>query len=300
MKSLLINIARLNLLRTAWHKLRSTVADEDCYKAFVAAMNKQSEEWKLENTKWINPSGLGENNQYSESTARDLAIMALHVFTKENKFHGRDVYLLKVIKPYFIPRYRVKQKIVYSTTTLETIGNNYPIFGAKTGSGDGYQTLVMVCKIGDSIVSGAVMNADNEQGRFEAMDDLMNFAHDILSKSKETNNYVCTKARNACLYRLDNNGQQVCLFAQNADEKSPPMSTTKVMTLALVKKYKIDMNQLVFITPYDTQNAGNDILYDWDKLSIQDLVNIMMRCSSNVAANALARIIGEKISKFDK
>jgi D-alanyl-D-alanine carboxypeptidase len=50
-----------------------------------------------------------------------------------------------------------------------------------------------------------------------------------------------------------------------------------------------------YIIPFDTKETGNDILYDWDKLTIEDMKQAMMRHSSNVAANAIARIVGAMI-----
>ena len=79
-KSVLINIARLNLCRTIWHKFSNKYSDEECYAAFVAAMNAQAKEWGMVHTNWINPSGLGEFGAYSKTAANDLSEMALHTF----------------------------------------------------------------------------------------------------------------------------------------------------------------------------------------------------------------------------
>jgi len=296
MSSILINIARLNLCRTIWHKLHSKYSDAESYDAFVAAMNEQAKEWGLANTKWINPSGLGENGVYSQSTANDLSIMSLRAFgVKECKSHDSQGYELSIKKPYLIPGHRSKKKIVYSTTTIETIGDNYPIIGSKTGSGDGYQTLVMVCDIKGIKVAGAIMNAEDEQGRFEAMDELMRIGYKILYEHGGTKNMKVSKAKNASLCVMDKEGKTNHIFTQNADEVSAPMSTTKVMTWAIARQYISDWQKMEYIIPFDTKETGNDILYDWDKLTIEDMKQAMMRHSSNVAANAIARIVGAMI-----
>ena len=297
MKSILINIARLNLCRTIWHRWHAKYSDKECRDAFVEAMNAQATEWGMNNTHWINPSGLGENGFYSQSTANDLAIMAMHVFGMQpmTKYFGVDPYELHILKPYLIPGHRYRNKVIYSTTQVETIGENYPILGAKTGSGDGYQTLVMASKIANNIVSGAIMNAKDEQGRFDAMDELMRIGYKILVEHAEANQSKVHHARNACLYTKLPNGTISCLFAQDSEEQSAPMSTTKVTTMALIRKFEKDVNRMVYITPYDTKGVGDDSLHEWDELAIIDLINVMMRESSNVAANALARIVGEKI-----
>lgn len=297
MKSILVNIARLNLCRSMWHRWHTKYSDKECRDAFVEAMNAQALEWGMTKTRWINPSGLGEDGLYSQSTANDLAIMAMRVFGSQlmPKYFGHNPYVLHIKKPYLIPGHRYRDKAIYSTTRIETIGDNYPIVGAKTGSGDGFQTLVMVCKIADNIVSGAIMNAKDEQGRFDAMDELMRLGDKILHGEKNAIECPIVNAKNACLYARDDNGNMKCIYAQNANESSAPMSTTKVMTLALVCKFEKEVNKMVYITPYDTKGVGDDSLHEWDKLAIIDLINVMMRESSNVAANALACIVGEKI-----
>ena len=196
-----------------------------------------------------------------------------------------------------IPGHRIKKKKVYSTTTIDTIGEGYPIKGAKTGSGDGYQTLVMVCDVKGIKVAGAILNAEDEQGRFEAMDELIRIGYKILHEHDDAKKLRVTKARNASLCVMNNDGEINHIFTQNADDVSAPMSTTKVMTWAIARKYIQDWQKMEYIIPFDTKNAGSDILYDWDKLTIEDMLQAMMRYSSNVAANAIARIAGDMILK---
>lgn len=80
MKQCIIDMLQCNMLRTMWHRLLHPFPDEACYARFVAEMNKWSSNWGLKNSEWINPSGLGENNVYSASTANDLSLMALRAF----------------------------------------------------------------------------------------------------------------------------------------------------------------------------------------------------------------------------
>lgn len=190
--------------------------------------------------------------------------------------------------------------MIFSTTPFNSVGNNFPIIGAKTGSGDGYYTLVMVCKICDYIVSGAIMNAHDEQGRFKAINELMNIGYKILIDRVDFRNFKVFNAKNACLYSMDNSGGVNCIYTQNGDEKSAPMSTTKVMTLIVARKYIKDWNAMEYITPFDVKDDDNDILHSWDKISIHDMKEAMMIYSSNVAANALARITGERILNLSR
>ena len=211
--------------------------------------------------------------------------------------HHISKYELNIIKPYFIPGHRIKKKLIESTTPMSTIGYDFPILSAKTGSGDGYQTLIMVCRIREFVVSGAIMNAEDEKGRFVAMNELMKIGYNILYKKDDATLLQCKYARNACLYVADKEGKQLtCIYAQNADEKSAPMSTTKMLTLSIANKYLIDESKRVWIVPFDALcDNGSDTLHRWDCITIRDLKCAAMLTSSNVAANVLARLVGEQL-----
>lgn len=74
------------------------------------------------------------------------------------------------------------------------------------------------------------------------------------------------------------------------------MSTTKMLTLSIANKYLIDESKKIWITPFDAIcDKGHDILHRWDCVTILDLKYALMLASSNVAANALARLTGEQI-----
>ena len=220
--------------------------------------------------------------------------------TGGGKFHSPNGYELTIKKPYIVLGHRWKKKMVYSTTKIEPIGNNFPIIGSKTGSGDGYQTLVMVCDMGGIKVAGAIMNAADEKGRFDAMDELMRIGYKVLHKHAEVKNMSVTKARNASLCMMDEKGSIKHIFTQNADEVSAPMSTTKVMTMMIANRYIKDFNRNEYIIPSDLRNENGDVLHAWDKLSIKDMMAAMVISSSNVAANAIARIAGIEILKIKR
>lgn len=155
----------------------------------------------------------------------------------------------------------------------------------------------MVCRVGENVVSGAIMNAKDEQGRFDAMEELMKIGYKILYKNADAMHLQCKNARNACLYVAEKDEEQpTCIFAQHADEESAPMSTTKILTLTIANNYLADESKRVWVTPYDAQcDNGQDILHRWDTATIRDLKYAAMLASSNVAANALARLAGEQL-----
>lgn len=297
MKKILVNIASLNLLRSSWHRITNRFTDAKCRAAFIRRMNEKSRQLGMDHTEWINPSGVGENGSYSRSTARDLALMAVNAYQNDilKEIWNKKEASILIRKPFIVQRQRLKNKIVSSTVPLDSLGGKYRILGAKTGSGDGYQTLVMVCEVRHQIVAGAIMNANDEEGRFTAMTELMSIAENKLAEPAGASPCAVTSAKNACAYLIENGKAGECLYAQDADMISAPMSTTKVMTLLTALDYLNDVSKMVYITPGDFIRCNSDVLHPWEKVSLQDIMCAAMLPSSNVAANALARIAGSLI-----
>lgn len=294
MNDLIINTARLNLLRVLSHRLVHKIPDNICCRAFINCMNKKAKELGMNHSEFINPSGLGEDNVYSVSTARDLAIMAakaqqndiIKTIWKTKEKH------IQITKPYFYLPHNKQQKKLCSTIHQSLLDDKYPILGAKTGSGDGYQTLVMVCNLNGYTVSGAIMNAGSDTNRFAAMSELMEIASLTMGNTKDTIPDVVS-ARNACAILINLDGKFTSLYEKNADEMSSPMSTTKVITIMTALDYIDDLTKETYITPHDLRHISSDIFYRWDRTSVFNLLYAAMLTSSNVAANALARIAGE-------
>ena len=136
------------------------------------------------------------------------------------------------------------------------------------------------------------MNASSEEDRFLAMSELMTIADTRLAESAASNSYVLNSAENACAYLVENGHAGKCLYEKNADVISAPMSTTKVMTILTALDYLHDLSEMIYVIPSDFVQCKSDILNPWERVSIHDLMYAAMLSSSNVAANALARITG--------
>ena len=294
LNTLIVDIARLSMLRQACHVLSCKYSDSECYSEFIRRMNEKSKQFGLNHTKWINPSGLGESSSYSTTTARDLSLMAINANRNDvlKSIWAHKEALIRIRKPYVLQHVRFKYKTIQSTIPYERLNDKYIVLGAKTGSGDGYQTLVMICEIRHQIVAGAIMNASSEEDRFLAMSELMTIADTRLAESAASNSYVLNSAENACAYLVENGHAGKCLYEKNADVISAPMSTTKVMTILTALDYLHDLSEMIYVIPSDFVQCKSDILNPWERVSIHDLMYAAMLSSSNVAANALARITG--------
>lgn len=287
------NILSLKHIRDRIYKLFKSEKDCLYYETFVREMNNFSSSLGLTNTNWINASGLQNNGTFSFSTARDMARMGLIAYMQDdiNKFWSEKEYTLQIVKPYIIPLFNKKYKKAISTIPYTKLGP-YEILGAKTGTGDGYNALLCVCRVANKIVSGVVLDSVKESERFSVMKDLMDIALEQIRGNKHEATPRLEKAKMACAYVIEES-ELICIYEQNADSKYPVMSLAKVMTFMVFSKYIRNYSGLIRISPLDLDKS--DILKSWEKVKICSLIYLMLLPSSCTAADALARYVGKLI-----
>ncbi|MFW5980246.1 MAG: D-alanyl-D-alanine carboxypeptidase family protein [Halanaerobiales bacterium] len=93
------------------------------------------------------------------------------------------------------------------------------------------------------------------------------------------------------------------LYEKNPDEKRPPASITKIMTMLLVMEYaekgEVDFDEEVTISEYAASMGGSQIyLGANDKLTIEELMEAVTIASANDASVALAETIGGSYNNF--
>ena len=279
----------------------SFFTDVECKNAFISKMNEKAASLGMSNTTWINPSGLGESGNYSRTSVRDLARMMIEALSYNRllKIWNKSKYSV-----------RVKNKSDISITTSVTspsLENYYPILGGKTGGGNGYLTLVIATVVENIPVVGAIseVSTGNPTDRFVAMKQLFD-AVKVKIQGGTPSQRAVTVANCACAYLVPNYNTATvedsnllsCLYEQNADKVTIPMSTTKVMTIITALDYIYDIHVPVIIKPLDvegTQGTSGSIFSVGDIVSLEDLMYAAMLLSSNQAANAIARYAGQKI-----
>lgn len=95
---------------------------------------------------------------------------------------------------------------------------------------------------------------------------------------------------------VDSRGR--CLYAQNAEEKLPMASTTKIMT-ALVALENADRSLEVTVHPEAVGIEGSSAyLVKNEKMKLSDLLYGLMLQSANDAASAIAIAVGGSVDKF--
>lgn len=261
---------------------------------FVDLMNKTAKSFGMNNTHYINPSGLCENNKYCMTTARDLCILTYKATLNKRlrRYYAKEYAITRYIPILFSKI--VKKKTINATISATSV-NDFPIILEKTGGGDGHYALLSAIDFYGNIVVGAIMEALDEEHRFMAMCELITGVEQILMNKKHISNCVVS-AKSACAYVVDNEcGELRCIYEQNPDCLFPTMSTTKLMTVLIALDYVND-NERTRVTPYDIMGTGyGDFLYLWDQICVRDLIYLCMLPSCCLAANILARLAGAKM-----
>jgi D-alanyl-D-alanine carboxypeptidase (penicillin-binding protein 5/6) len=93
------------------------------------------------------------------------------------------------------------------------------------------------------------------------------------------------------------------LFADNADESSPPASMTKLMTFAVlqdaIRRGTVSLDTPVRIVPADTRTQPSIIgLKPGETFPLEELVYAMMIPSANDAAQTVARVVAGSVPAF--
>lgn len=166
----------------------------------------------------------------------------------------------------------------------------------------GLQNQIDEINNGKPILVGAVLDATSGANRFAAMRELYTVAEKMLTDPSYVTSdsdltyadkgAVCVLPQPACMYQkypID------VLYAKNGTTTSIPASTTKIMTLVTGLDYLTDMHERVTIINDDIQDGASSILLSGDIVTITDLMYAMLLNSSNTAAQAFARVAGEKI-----
>lgn len=135
---------------------------------FVGLMNKKARSWGMNNTIFVEPTGLNSKNV---STARELYILAREAFNND------IIKSISVKKNYiFSPLNKLASRSVKSTNWLLGGDNSYNIIGGKTGyiEESGYNFILKsYSKERDANLYVIILNSNNINSRFTEADTLI-------------------------------------------------------------------------------------------------------------------------------
>ncbi|MCF7845283.1 MAG: hypothetical protein K9M12_00770 [Candidatus Pacebacteria bacterium] len=147
----------------------------DSFQLFVKEMNKKAEKIGLENTFFINPSGLDDGSNYNKSTATELAELSNYIL--ENQ---KEIFDISKIPTYYT--YSPDGTIYYKSFNTNFLVYNSEenwqeeMIGGKTGTTNmAGQCLLIVFKKpeGEGYIINVILGS---QDRFEDMNKLINYA----------------------------------------------------------------------------------------------------------------------------
>lgn len=148
---------------TAVYALAESMGKEE----FVELMNSEAKNLGMENTRFLNPTGLDENGQHS--TAQDLAELT-------KKLLGDNSFIWKILSLPETRLYSSQGELVHTvTSTNELLGKIPSIIGGKTGetpAAGGCLILVLKAPKGQGFLINIILNS---QDRFGEMEKLINW-----------------------------------------------------------------------------------------------------------------------------
>ncbi len=134
--------------------------------AFVAEMNKKAAEWGMENTAFVNCTGLPKDGQFC--CARDVAVMFKKLISHERFFDYAKVWLYDFEHP--------DGRTTQLTNTNKLIRFYEGCDGGKTGYTDAARSCITVtAKRGDTRLICVSIGAENSKTRNKEVSEMLNY-----------------------------------------------------------------------------------------------------------------------------
>lgn len=273
--------------------------DEECKTAFVNALNAKAAQIGATTAHFSDASGYVSAG--SEASANDILQILVHaagivgIAEKWNKkSYSMSVYGSNA-------RTESITTSVQNTTYYDDTAN--PIIGGKTGTvtlGGVTTCNLMFCTVINGIeIAIAIVGSSSDTSRWKDAQKVVTYIGQILNGETAT---LSIDAPYAAACKLPSNPIMYDKFPFSLlVSKSPsstgkkPASLTKIMSLITAFDYIKDENQLVEIKSSDELGGSGANISAGDILSIRDLIYDMLLPSSNNAATALSRVVGNMI-----
>ena len=257
---------------------------------FIKAVRKKSDEIGLENSNFMVPSGSTIFTYQSSTTCRDMVKIMQLAYENEimQKVWESKEYIIKINGE------KSRNEKIETTVQNSHFEEKYKIFGGKTGTLALVGNELLICnlalitEINNKLVIAVIMDIDSPEKRFPVMEQLLDF---VKGDSEELN---ITNAKSYIACEMGDNGEINIICEKNADKKYHSASLAKVITTLTALDYMKDEKENIKINKRDLLHGSGAILYENDEITIEDAIKLMMLCSSNQAAQAIARVVAKK------
>ncbi len=151
-------------------------SNDDSVSAFVNKMNSAAKQMGLSDTTFINPSGLDVESHYNASTAREVALMSLHIL-----LHEPEIFTISAMPSYRL--YSPDEGVHYTSISTNVFLHNKEhawqenIIGGKTGYtrfANGCLVLVLQEPESEGYIINVILGAED---RFAEMKKLTEYVY---------------------------------------------------------------------------------------------------------------------------
>ena len=258
---------------------------------FTKMVKRKSNEIGLKNSNFAVPSGSTVLSFQSTTSCRDM--MKIMKVAYENEFL-RELWKNK---DYSISISGDNERVEEITTTVQDkeFEKYYKILGGKTGTLALVGNKLLICnlaivaEIDNQPVIAVAMNIDSPDNRFSVMKQILDYAKGEVTELNIDNStayIVCG---------VEENGENNVICEKNADKKFHSASLAKMITTLTALDYIDNNKEKILIKREDLYHGSGAIFRENDIITFEDAIYAMLLCSSNPAAQAVARTVTEII-----
>jgi len=270
---------------------------------FISAMNNKAIELSMSNTNFVNSSGLYSAQQYS--TPMDMLRMGVACFNTEIYEPIRQIWGLDCHEVN-IGGVRARKIAISSTWTnlladiVPDISSNYKILGGKSGLLFGKSNLFCIAQHikSKSILATLIAGATSREESCAMTKRVLDLA------SKEV---LLEESQIPCFYAFTKIGGYVRMVSKSLEKQSEiiqacvkdiekqlfPASIIQLMTSMILIDSNHDLNEELVLQDADLMPGSGPVLYAGDKITFRDALHFILISSSNTAAQAVARVVGD-------
>jgi hypothetical protein len=270
----------------------TTTHYQDAMDAFVKKMNEKASQIGMTKSSFTNPAG-GDNGVH-KVTAKDFVKMTI------NACGYKDLVQMWNKKDYTINTKGINPRAVAMETSVKSpaLENYYHIFGGKTGTTTLMNLVVVVNAPNGRMFVGSIV--DSPTDRFADAKAMFDIATAYLNGTQTGTETINAKAGAVALLPIGNpfmyqGFNTDFIWSKDGDTLYYPASTTKVMTAMVALDYITNLNEKIIIQSSDIAEGSGNYFVNGDIITFKDALYAMMLPSSNTCANAVARVVGEKI-----
>ena len=280
-------------------------SDQECIDAFMEEVNRKAAQIGMTNSTFVTPSGIVSSGNSNKSTAGDMARMVAAAIGYPEigriwRKKSLDIELGGCEKRVLSLSHTIKFDDLEGTIYSE---ESHPYLGAKGGTwGNNLSLVAVTLSNKGSLLAHAITTTGSSI--YPTIGKLTDLAERALAGediSQETvpnvSGAVTVLVPSGATWLFDDYSYEV-LYQSGADSSFNPASTTKIITAMVALDWcpNIRTTKIIF-KPFDNVGYSGNRFLMGQIMNVEAALQAMLIISSNNAAHAIARTIGEIILK---